>query len=1050
MSVLKRIFLSTTTMGVLMFVFLASIGIATFIENSDSTEAAKILVYNASWFEAVLALLAVNLCYNTIRYRMWRWQKIATLIFHLAFIVIITGAGISRYTGEEGVIKVSEFEAVNYMYSAEPFLRITGLNEDGTQSTVEMQKWLASSTQSENAFEIDFPAGQDEEVKFEYKGFVPNSIEKPMEVDGGGLEILEIVIEGNTHFLVDGGILALTSDLYLSFNNDSKTSAVQVTSDMGELYVQAPYDGLSKNMEELSIEDRSNSAGLIMDTLVRDTKHRFRLRHLYNYQGVQLVMRKRHQNSRIELRSSPIKDEGIDALVIEVSSETNSRQLVLKGGKGRQGIPSPFIFNGKQFIASYGSKEVPLPFQVGLKDFRLMTYPGSSSPSSFESDIVLEDSLNGVKLERTILMNHVMDYGGYRMFQSSYDSSLPDGDPNISILSVNKDFWGTWITYCGYLLMAIGFVTSLFFRPSRFRELSRLLRKTRKKKLTLTIAFALISLCCFSQDPNYQPVPEAYAEKAARICVQDINGRIKPLQTLATEVLRKVAKKDSYDEQNAVQVFLGMTFRPDHWQDVPIIWVRNEDVRKKIGVSGSYAAFTDFTTPGEDGRVIIKLEDDHNAAFQTPESSRNAYQKEVIKTFDKLILLTNVFNKNTLKIFPVIGDKNNSWSAGTEPDLAQIKTGIDTLSALQLLVAYEVTMRKGWEEGDWEGAAKLLSQIEEYQREVASQLMPSPDVIEMEISYNKQRTLDKLYRYYFLFGILILLIEIIFIVTSLRNQKVHRWFRILATIAIGSLATWHLYALGARWYISGHAPWSNGYEALTFIGFMSVLAGLIFSKGSRLTIGASALLGGILLMTAHHSNYDPDISNLVPVLKSYWLMIHVAVITGSYGFLGLGAILGFISLLLYIFRGKRNFQRVNLNIDEITFIAEMTITIGLIMAAVGTFLGGVWANESWGRYWGWDAKETWALVIVLWYAIVLHLRFIPGMKGKFLFNVLSMWSYWTVLMTFFGVNYYLSGLHSYAKGEAPPFPLWATLTIIGLTLFTVVAAIMHSRSKKYI
>ena len=179
-------------------------------------------------------------------------------------------------------------------------------------------------------------------------------------------------------------------------------------------------------------------------------------------------------------------------------------------------------------------------------------------------------------------------------------------------------------------------------------------------------------------------------------------------------------------------------------------------------------------------------------------------------------------------------------------------------------------------------------------------------------------------------------------------------------------------------------------------------------------------------------------------------MIHVAVITGSYGFLGLGAILGFISLLLYIFRGKRNFQRVNLNIDEITFIAEMTITIGLIMAAVGTFLGGVWANESWGRYWGWDAKETWALVIVLWYAIVLHLRFIPGMKGKFLFNVLSMWSYWTVLMTFFGVNYYLSGLHSYAKGEAPPFPLWATLTIIGLTLFTVVAAIMHSRSKKYI
>ena len=208
--------------------------------------------------------------------------------------------------------------------------------------------------------------------------------------------------------------------------------------------------------------------------------------------------------------------------------------------------------------------------------------------------------------------------------------------------------------------------------------------------------------------------------------------------------------------------------------------------------------------------------------------------------------------------------------------------------------------------------------------EVANEIMPSVGTIEMEISYNKQRTLDRLYRYYFMFGILILLVEILFIVFSLKNAHVHRWFKLLATIIVSALAAWHMYALGARWYISGHAPWSNGYEALTFIGFMSVFAGLIFSKGSRLTIGASALLGGILLMTAHHSNYDPDISNLVPVLKSYWLMIHVAVITGSYGFLGLGSILGFISLLLYIFRGKRNFRSINLNIDEITYITEMT------------------------------------------------------------------------------------------------------------------------------
>ena len=1058
MNVLKTIFFSTSTMGILLFVFLSSVGIATFIENADSTEAAKILIYNATWFELVLGWLGLNLVYNTFRYRMWRWAKIATLTFHLAFIVIIVGAAISRYSGEEGIIKVNEFEAVNYMYSSEPYLRIVGLNNDGTQTTVEMQKWLARSTPSENEFVINFPIQDRNDIRFEYNGFIPNSVEQPIKLDTlkqsqktsaqRGSEILEIVIEGNNHYLADGEIMALTSELQLSFNNDSKTSAIQITSDMGELFVQAPYDGIALNMESLTIEDRKNPSNLQGDTLIRDSTHPFRMRSLYTFEGVQLVLRKRHQNALLRLQTSEIKDAGMDALVMNVSDGSNARQIVLKGGKGRQGIPNPFLFNGKQFIATYGAKVVPLPFQVGLKDFRLMTYPGSSSPSSFESDVVLEDTLNGVKLERTILMNHVMDYGGYRMFQSSYDSSLPDGDPNISILSVNKDALGTWVTYVGYLLMALGFVFSLFFRTSRFRELSRLLRKTRKKKLAMTIIAMAFATTVFGQDLNYQPIPEDLAERTGRICVQDINGRIKPIQTLATEILRKVSKKDLYDEQNAVQDFMGMTFRPSHWQDVPIIWVRNEEIRKNIGISGSYAAFSDFIIPNQEGNVLIKLENDYNEAFKTAEVRRNAYQKEVIKTYDKLILMTDVFNKNALKVFPVLNDDNNSWSAGTEPELALKKTNIDTLSPLQLLVALEVTMRKGWDEGDWEPATNLLDQIDSYQREVANEIMPSVGTIEMEISYNKQRTLDRLYRYYFMFGILILLIEILFIVFSLKNAHVHRWFKLLATIIVSALAAWHMYALGARWYISGHAPWSNGYEALTFIGFMSVLAGLIFSKGSRLTIGASALLGGILLMTAHHSNYDPDISNLVPVLKSYWLMIHVAVITGSYGFLGLGSILGFISLLLYIFRGKRNFRSINLNIDEITYITEMTLTIGLIMAAVGTFLGGVWANESWGRYWGWDAKETWALVIILWYAIILHLRFIPGMKSKFLFNVLSMWSYWTVLMTFFGVNYYLSGLHSYAKGDAPPFPMWATITIIVLVIFSGLAIFRYYATKK--
>ena len=259
---------------------------------------------------------------------------------------------------------------------------------------------------------------------------------------------------------------------------------------------------------------------------------------------------------------------------------------------------------------------------------------------------------------------------------------------------------------------------------------------------------------------------------------------------------------------------------------------------------------------------------------------------------------------------------------------------------------------------------------------------------------------------------------------------------------------YHTYGLGLRWKITGHAPWSNGYEALTFIAWGSVLAGMLFIRNSKITLAATSLLAFFILMTAGHSSFDPQLTNLQPVLKSYWLMIHVACITISYGFLGLGFILGLINLFIYLFKRASNAVRLNGVISELTYINEMTLTIGLVLATIGTFLGGIWANESWGRYWGWDAKETWALVIVLTYAIILHFRLIPGMRGRYIFNVASVLGFSSVLMTFIGVNYYLSkGLHSYARGETPIFPMWAWVTI-GLVILLIVIAGLKQKSTK--
>jgi cytochrome c-type biogenesis protein CcsB len=232
----------------------------------------------------------------------------------------------------------------------------------------------------------------------------------------------------------------------------------------------------------------------------------------------------------------------------------------------------------------------------------------------------------------------------------------------------------------------------------------------------------------------------------------------------------------------------------------------------------------------------------------------------------------------------------------------------------------------------------------------------------------------------------------------------------------------HTAGLIMRWYISGHAPWSNGYESMIYIGWASVLAGFIFSRRSVMTMAATAIMTGLILFVAHLNWMDPQVTNLVPVLQSYWLAIHVAMITASYGFLGLGALLGMIALILFIMKNAENSQRLNLAIRELNTINEMSLLVGLVLLTVGNFLGGVWANESWGRYWGWDPKETWALVTILVYAVVLHLRFIKGAYTEYIYSVVSLLAFTSVLMTYFGVNYYLAGMHSYAKGDPVPVP----------------------------
>ncbi len=342
------------------------------------------------------------------------------------------------------------------------------------------------------------------------------------------------------------------------------------------------------------------------------------------------------------------------------------------------------------------------------------------------------------------------------------------------------------------------------------------------------------------------------------------------------------------------------------------------------------------------------------------------------------------------------------------------------------------------ETGEWQKADEYLGYLKIFQDRMGAGIMPSAGRQKAEIIYNRINLFDRLARFYIAIGITLLIIQLVSVLSVNINPR--RFRRIMVIHLLAGFAV-HTVGLALRWYISGHAPWSNGYESLLYISWATMLAGVVFSRRTATPVAATAVLAWMMLHTAHLSWMDPQLTNLVPVLKSYWLTIHVAVIASSYGFLGLACLLGFLNLILMGLQSRKNREKVEHTIVSLSSIGEMTIIAGLGLLTIGTFLGGIWANESWGRYWAWDPKESWALITILVYAFIVHMRFMPGLKSLYPFNLAAVLGYASVLMTYFGVNYYLSGMHSYAKGDPVPVPafVYYTLAIIALVAITAYA-----------
>lgn len=1007
--------------GVLTVIFAISIGYATFIENDYGTVTAKILIYNARWFEALLVLLCINLIGSIFINKLYSRKKWPILLFHLAFIFILIGAAVTRYYGYEGIMHIREGESTDYIISEETYIQMVVNTGDETVSQAEQ---VLFSPYTANRFSENMNVNG-KTIHIENLQYIPSAIETVV-ADPNGEPVVSVVMMGSnmnrTVVNLREGEKKIIAGRTIGFNPAGEMPDVNFILNDNSVFLTA-----SDSVFRLGMNGQNTSF------IAPETPTEINTQTVYSVGNVHFAVDRFFRRGNIQIGYSQSQEAQLnDAIQTQITVDDMSKNLIVFGKKGLVGEFYSTTIGGIDVSLSYGSRKIELPFSIYLNDFQLERYPGSNSPSSFASEVVLMDE--GLEKPYRIFMNNILKYKGYRFFQSSYDT-----DEKGTVLSVNSDLLGTSITYFGYFLMMFGFLFTLFIKNSRFTKLIKASAKLReeRKKLFAVIVFGFMMTAVNGQSAlNMQPLNSRHVSEFEELLLQHSKGRIEPTATLASEIMRKVAKKNSWEGMASTEVFLHMQANPEKWKSVPIIKVANNELQKVLGISRGYASFNDIVLPREMGGY--KLGNLASQAFAKKSSERTKLDKEIINVDERVNILFNVLSGHYFTVFPISGHPNNKWVASNEANLIG---GEGEVFARQVASNYLSAVANN----DWGTASQLLNQLKNYQRLEGGEIIPSDTKIKLEVFYHKADIFSKLSKVFLTVGLLLLLLQIYNIFNpKVKLEKVKKGaFFLIAFFFLVQTA-----GLAIRWYISGHAPWSNGYESMIFVSWATLLAGLLMVGRSEITLSLTTMLAGLTLLVAGFSWMSPEITNLVPVLKSYWLIVHVAIIMASYGFLGITAMLGLLNLILMIFRSSKNENRVNHTIKELVVIIHISLIVGLFLLAAGSFLGGIWANESWGRYWGWDPKETWAMVTILVYSFIVHMHKIPGFKGNFAVSAAALLGFGSVLMTYFGVNYYLSGLHSYAQGEPAPVPSGVYIGVVLVLLLIAVAFVSDKNAKQ--
>lgn len=1010
----------------LLIMFAIAIAYATFIENDYGTATAQVLIYQSWWFEVLLFIGVVNLSGSVFKYKLVSRKKWAILLFHLAFILIIIGAGVTRYWGFEGSMHIREGESNNQIVSEATYISLNAsVNGEEVKSFTKVRFTPNTNNRYKETIEI---GGKTITVENEF--FVPNASETVVP-DAAGQPVISLIYSNEKN---------QRTDLLLMPKDKKVIEQASFGFETGDGSANVVFSGNGNSLSMVSADTIyvSGMMGQTKEKILPFVPYPVIKQQFYMLGNFGFVLKNYLPKATPTLVQIPDETDqgvGVDAFTAKITSGTETKRLNVFGRDGNIFGPSNCTIDGVNISMSYGSVIRELPFSIFLRDFQLERYPGSNSPSSYASEITLKDPANSVERPFRIFMNNILKYQGYRFFQSSFDR-----DEQGTVLSVNHDYWGTMLSYLGYFLMTLGMVFTVFSPASRFQKLVRLSSKLQNMrqagKTFLVLAFISIMSLQASESYGATITKTQHINSFSRLLVIDHEGRIEPVNTLASDLIRKISKNDNWEGLSPVELFVEMSANPDKWKTVPMVKVANPELKKMLGVSGGFVSFSQlFDRSGQ-----YRLNDLVQESYNKKQTSRNKFDKEVINLDERINICYQIFNGDFLKIFPVPNDERKTWATQSTLPPTMKKEEFDFAGGILKLYFDEYNNAES--SGNWSKAEEYLGYIKKFQTNFGGDVIPSSSKISLEILYNKLNIFGKLAKIFALLGFVLLIFHFMLIFKpGARYTK----FINAGTLLVFVAFLLYTAGLGIRWYISGHAPWSNGYETMIYIGWATILSGFIFARRSPISLAVTTILAAIILFVAGMSWMNPEITNLVPVLKSYWLIVHVAVITASYGFFAMGALLGLLNLVLMILRNKGNDKKISFTILEVSYIIEMALIIGIFLMTIGSFIGGVWANESWGRYWGWDPKETWALVTVLVYAIILHLRKIPGLKSTLALSSLAMVGLGAVLMTFFGVNYYLSGMHSYGAGDPPPIPNALYFSIV--IAFVLIYAAYRSEEK---